>query len=373
VTKIVIVGAGIGGLTLAGALTRLAPELRVEVVERDRDVLSRAQGYSVALRRSEGMAVLHRLDLEAAVEQVSRPVPGLRLLAPSGRTLQSFRPAGPESGNALTSVPRARLRELLLESLPPQTVSWNARAVRFDAEDGHAEAWLEDGGVRAGEVVVACDGARSLARLQVFGARLRHVGLSRIGGATDRFAHPRLSGPFMTLGKGCSVFVHPLADERLLWSFALRTAEDELAQLSAAELLGKASAATRGWHEPIRKLIASTVEADVDVRGLYDVALPIRARRGRILLIGDASHAMTPYRGRGANMAMLDALELAEALSRWGGDIEAALDDFEVHMLPRNRKALSQSRAAANAMHPRSTIGVLARNARLRAARFRPA
>ena len=288
--------------------------------------------------------------------------------------LHRFKPAGPESDRALTTVPRARLRELLLETLPPQTVSWNARAVGLTQDGEQAETRLEDGRIRAGDLVAACDGARSLARLQLFGERLRYVGLSRIGGVTDRFAHPRLEdGPFLTLGKGCSVFVHPLAHERLLWAFATRTAENELTQLSAEELRERATAATRGWHEPIPTLITSTDETDVDVRGLYDVAPPTRIRRGRIILLGDASHAMTPYRGRGANMAMLDAVELAHALARWDEGFEAALNGFEARMLPRNRKALNQSHAAARSLHPASWAGVVARNARLRAARFRSA
>ena len=372
-TRILVVGAGIGGLTLASALTRLAPEVRVEVVERDRDVLSRAQGYSVGLRRGEGMLVLLRLGLEAAVERVARPVPELRLLSPRGRTLRSFKPAGPDSEHALTAVPRARLRELLLETLPQGTVSWNARAVGFEQKGERVTVRLEDGSSRTGDVLVACDGARSAARLQVFGERLRYVGLSRIGGLADRFEHPRLEhGPFMTLGTAMSAFVHPLAHEQLVWSVALRTTEDELAGLSPAELLGRAATATRGWHEPIPTLVASTKETDVDLRGLYDVEPPARALQGRILLLGDASHAMTPYRGRGANMAMVDALELAEALGAQGS-VVPALRLFESRMLPRNRRAVSASHAASQSLHPASTFGAIVRNARLAAGRFRRA
>jgi 2-polyprenyl-6-methoxyphenol hydroxylase-like FAD-dependent oxidoreductase len=371
VTRILVVGAGIGGLTLASALTRLAPDVRIEVVERDRDVLSRAQGYSVGLRRGEGMAVLRRLGLEAAVERVSRPVPELRLLSPRGRTLRSFKPAGPDSEHALTAVPRARLRELLLETLPPGAVSWNARAVGFGQEGERATVRLQDGSSRTADVLVACDGARSPARLQVFGKRLRYVGLSRIGGLAERLEDPRLArGPFMTLGTAVSAFVHPLAHERLVWSVALRTTEDELAGVSPADLLARAATATRGWHEPIPTLVASTDEADIDVRGLYDVEPPARALEGRILLLGDASHAMTPYRGRGANMAMLDALELAEALSAQER-VDTALRLFEQRMLPRNRRAVSASHAASQSLHPGSTFGAVVRNARLAAVRFR--
>jgi 2-polyprenyl-6-methoxyphenol hydroxylase-like FAD-dependent oxidoreductase len=320
------------------------------------------------------MAVLRRLGLEAAVELVSRPVPELRLLSPRGRTLRSFKPAGRDSEHALTAVPRARLRELLLETLPPDAVSWNARAIGFGQDGERATVRLEDGSSRTGDVLVACDGARSQARLQVFGGRLRYVGLSRIGGLADRIEHPRLEhGPFMTLGTAVSAFVHPLAHERLVWSVALRTTEGELAGTAPAELLARAATATRGWHDPIPTLIAATDKADVDLRGLYDVAPPTRALEGRILLLGDASHAMTPYRGRGANMAMLDGLELAEALSaQVSGDssIDPALRLFESRMLPRNRRAVSASHAASQSLHPRSTFGAIVRNARLAAARF---
>jgi 2-polyprenyl-6-methoxyphenol hydroxylase-like FAD-dependent oxidoreductase len=370
VTDVLVVGAGIGGLTFASALARLAPGIGIEVVERDRDPLSRAQGYSVGLHRAHGLGVLERLGLAADVASASTHVPELRLLSVAGGTLRRVRMSGRDARGVFAAVPRGRLRELLASTLPSGTVAWNARAVRFDQSETRAEVELEGGEVRTADVVVACDGARSAARRQVLGDELRYVGLSRVGGIADRFAHPLLEGgPFMTLGTGCSTFVHPLADDRLVWSFTTRAAEDELLALDASELLHRAAVATAGWHAPIAAVIAGTDEADVDVRGLYDVEPPTRARSGRIVFLGDASHATTPYRGTGANMAMVDALELVEELARAGdGPIERALAAYERRMLPRNRAAVRRSHAASQSLHPATRLGALSRNARLRAA-----
>ena len=176
----------------------------------------------------------------------------------------------------------------------------------------------------------------------------------------------------MTLGRGCSFFVHPLAHERLMWSFALRTAdESQLTQCPAGELLQGVAAVTRKWHEPIPTLVAETPEADVDIRPLFDVPPPTRARVARVCFAGDASHAMTPYRGRGANLAMMDALELATRLAEPNVSVDSALEAYELAMLPRNRRPLALKHAASQTLHPTSRAGVLLRNVRLRAAPLR--
>ena len=131
------------------------PPSRVEVVERDEDVLSRAQGYNVALRPRGGHGGAARARPGSRDRTRSPgPVPEVFIYAflLARCSTGSSQPAL-SLDRALTTVPRARLRKLLLETLPPQTVSWNARAVGLHSGRGAGrDATAEDGRVRAGDL-----------------------------------------------------------------------------------------------------------------------------------------------------------------------------------------------------------------------------
>ena len=319
------------------------------------------------------MLVLLRLGLEARSSEwrVRCPSFGCSVHVAERSAAQTGRPG---FGARTHGRPRARLRELLLDTLPQGTVSWNARAVGFEQEGERVVTLrLEDGSSRTGDVLVACDGARSAARLQVFGERLRYVGLSRIGGLADRFEHPRLEhGPFMTLGTAMSAFVHPLAHEQLVWSVALRTAEDELAGLSPAELLesrrdgdeglARADPDSRRVDEGGRRRPASAVRRRATGSGAAGTDPAARRRLACDDAVprpwgehGDGRRART-RRGSGRSGSVVQALRL-----------------FESRMLPRNRRAVNASHRASQSLHPASTFGAIVRNARLTAGRFRRA
>jgi salicylate hydroxylase len=108
--------------------------------------------------------------------------------------------------------------------------------------------------------------------------------------------------------------------------------------------------------------------------GFYDKEPSTHAHANGVVLLGDAAHPMSPFRGEGANMAMLDAVSLADCLDQHEDHcIESALVTYEREMLGRSRKAVLLSRHAAREMHSRSRIIQLIRNTKLRLAdRFMP-
>src|SRR5690606_3154678 len=117
------------------------------------------------------------------------------------------------------------------------------------------------------------------------------------------------------------------------------------------------------WHNPIPQIVSATLEAQISgypvyVRELLDSEL--LKKRGQATLIGDAAHPMSPFKGQGANQALLDALALARGiskgcrpLSQWRevGIRECVLTEFESNMLARSASKVKDSAEAAQFLH----------------------
>jgi 2-polyprenyl-6-methoxyphenol hydroxylase-like FAD-dependent oxidoreductase len=363
---VILVGAGIGGLTLAALLAREQTDVQVTVLERDGGIATRPQGYGVGLRGAEGLAVLERLGLDAEVGRLARPIESFTLMTSSGRVLRRAAPSRGGSGERLVTVPRVDLRRLLVEACTDGCVRFGAHVTEL-AAGGRPRVTLADGERLTADLVVAADGSRSLARRLLVGRELRYIGLTRIGAVAQRVVHPLLDeGTVMTLGDGCSTFLQPLDDRRLAWSFTTRAPEGSFGRSTPEELIAIVRETTHAWPAPLPAVLAATDMTHVTARGLFDLPSPHRARHEGVAFVGDAAHAMTPYRGVGANMAMVDAAELVDAL-RVERTVEPALAAYEVAMLPRNRAAVERSHDAAVSLHPRGRLGVLRRNSGLRA------
>jgi len=117
------------------------------------------------------------------------------------------------------------------------------------------------------------------------------------------------------------------------------------------------------WHDPIPQILAATLEAQVSGYPVYDRALlesEVLKKAGLLTLIGDAAHPMSPFKGQGANQALLDALALARGirkgcrpLSQWreAGVRESVLTEFESDMLERSAAKVNDSAEAAQFLH----------------------
>src|SRR5215469_11483444 len=157
----------------------------------------------------------------------------------------------------------------------------------------------------------------------------------------------------MTLGDdGSSVFCYRQPDS-IHVSYVVHAASDaELEAQPPAELWRRLQEATRTWHAPIPEIVAAIDPATIVVHGYYDKEPTQRVRAGRLWLIGDAAHPMCPFQGQGANLAMEDALELAQyfaalATAPAQGDTHVAAATLEGDIVRRGRQAVLASRHAA--------------------------
>jgi 2-polyprenyl-6-methoxyphenol hydroxylase-like FAD-dependent oxidoreductase len=363
--SIIIAGAGIGGLTLGNLLHQADSSIKVQIFERDSAVRSRKQGGTLGLKDSGGFVALRRLGRYEEIRAVSKPVTQFTVLTHQGKHLMTLH-GDPQS----LRVPRAKLCDVLLRELQ-RDIFFAMPCTGFAEKHGKPAVLFANGHEETADVVVACDGVKSVIRQQLIGDTPHYLGLSAIAGTVVvSMAHPLLAaGPLLLLGNGASLILDQEQDS-IGWSLTMHTRHKELEYLSGAMLKERLLATTQRWYSPIRELVSSTNPDDITYAGgFYDKEPQQHARTGNLVLLGDAAHPMSPFRGEGANMAMADALSFTDQVrAAERSHLEEAIARYEQEMLQRTRKVVLASHQAAKAMHSRNRVSQVVRNAKLRIA-----
>jgi len=358
--KVIIVGAGISGLTLAAALAQLAPRIEVEIFERDATSAERRRGYAIGLKGDTGLEVLGRLGLrDEVLTNGAQRVTNFVITDRQGRTLLAL-PSGNDQ-HQTWRVQRDHLQAVLAAASPTTSVQYGFQAIGYESIDIRHRVIFTGGRHIDGDVVVGCEGVDSALRRQLVGDSPHFLGLSAITGDAALSVDDRLlsGGYFMTLGdQGDSFFCYPQPGG-VHFSYTSHVEPSALESTSQPELLGQVQAATSDWHQLVRSIAAAADPDSIKPRGYYDRE-PKHVRDGNVWLIGDAAHPMSPFQGQGANTAMVDSVALAELLG--SGNLPADVERVAAGIAARGRKAVLESRRAAKQFHATKRLQITSRS-----------
>ena len=351
--SIAIIGAGLGGLTLARVLHMHG--IAATIYEADASPDARTQGGLLDIHEEDGQVALRDAGLYDRFRAlVHTGGEATRVLDRHG-VVHLDEPDDGTGGRP--EIERGDLRRLLLDSLPAGTVRWGARATAARAlGDGRHEITLADGSTVTADLLVGADGAWSRVRPLVSVARPAYAGVSFVEvdlhDALVRHPGPAATagtGMLFALGAGQGLLAHREPDGSLHVYVALRKPQDWLGRVDWHDTERGRSVLLEefaGWAPELRALIAEADGALVP-RAIH--ALPVGHRWDRVpgvTLLGDAAHLMSPFAGAGANLALVDGAELGKAVAAHPGDVEAALAAYEDPMFTRSAATTAEAAAS---------------------------
>jgi 2-polyprenyl-6-methoxyphenol hydroxylase-like FAD-dependent oxidoreductase len=373
--QIAIVGGGPGGLTLARLLQLKGAN--VKVYERDLNKNARVQGSPLDLHEESGLAAIRKANLLDEFKKNFRPGADKMLIVNENAEIffsdhetkqdedfgsESFRP----------EIDRGPLRKMLLESLQQGTVVWDSHFISMEKQN---EGWMlhfKNGVSAYADIVIAADGANSKVRPYITNIKAFYSGVTMLEGNVhnSKKAIPHIDallngGKIMAFGNKKNLLLGQKGDGNSGFYASFKVDENwasdsGLDYSDKTQLLAWFKKQYSEWSSIWYELFENA-ETPFIPRPIYCMpldqtweALP------NLTMLGDAAHVMPPFAGEGANMAMLDALELSECLtSEKFENVQSAISAYENKMRKRAATAAQESLENGDKMHSEKALEIM--------------
>ncbi len=365
--KIIVAGAGIGGLCTALALRQHG--IDAVVLEQAPALAEVGAGVQIA---SNGVFVLRALGLEDQLAALSsQPQSWEYRSVETGEALVSW-PVGESAarryGAPLYNVHRADLVQMLVDALPAEAIRFGAKCEEFGQSDTGAWVRLASGERLEADGLIAADGIHSIVRDTLFGKRepsFANLLVWRALIPADRMPPTGFEerGNYW-VGPGRSIVSYWVRSKKL-YSFLASVPATEVHRESWAQSgnVEDLLQSFEGAEPQVMKMLESIDSAFIT--GMYYHDPLERWTEGRITLLGDSAHAMVPYLAQGACQAIEDAWAISVCLSRHGdGQIPAAFHEYELRRKPRTTRIQAAARSMVKLVHESDAARIKARDGR---------
>ena len=377
--KIAIIGGGIGGIALGIAC--LHRGIPFTIYERDGSFEERAQGYGLTLQQaSKAIQGLGLFDLTNGIVSKKHVVHNTDgdILGEWGMRKWLDKKPVPNNKRNNIHIARQELRKELLKQLGSQEcIKWNYQLIDFKDQTNVSMNFNIDGNIvtETADLIVGADGIRSSVRKLIIGdsiTPLNYLGCIVILGicSLDKVKEKSTSlldgeTVFQTANGNERIYVMPFTADKIMWQLSFPLQEEKAIDLSkkGPQALKKEAILRTQWHSPIPDIIDKTPVINISGYPVYDRNLLTEEHfltANNSTLLGDAAHPMSPFKGQGANQALLDALSLARKItkfcsktSNWkeNGIRQSALLEFEREMIARSKSKVKGSANAAQYLH----------------------
>lgn len=346
---VTIIGGGIGGLTLARVL--YINGIPSKVYEADASPEARTQGGQLDIHEYNGQVALKKANLMNEFHSIIHEgADAARILDSNGQLLLDV-PA--DESNGRPEVLRGDLRKILLESLPEETIEWNKKVEYIEEiEQGQYKVVFRDNSSVITNKLIGADGAWSKVRKLLTDVTPNYVGTTFI----ETYLHdvdnnyPETAkivgkGAMYALAPGKGFVAHREANNIIHTYIEMNCDLEWINNIDFSnkkEVIDIVSAEFKDWAPEILALLT---ESDSNIVARKINALPDQHRwepKSGVTLIGDAAHLMAPS-GEGANLAMLDAAELAEAIANNYNNIDDVIKEYESRMFQRSEEEQKES------------------------------
>jgi len=383
---IAIIGGGIGWVALAVAC--LHRGIPFTLYERDIRFDSRSQGYGLTLQQAhkamEGFGIFWLKDEIRTTRHLVHNPEG-KVIGEWGKKKQIQSEHDTATKQKNIHIARQSLRMDLLAQLHEcESVCWWHQLVNFSHNDngGIDLTFQLDGWVKQAQadVVVGADGIRSLVRELLIGEEntpLHYTGFIVILGICSLDAIQGTQSllldsetVFQTVNGYERIYMMPYSLDSIMWQMSFPMTEDDARALSAEgpDALKQETIRRTPWHDPVPQILSATCITQVTGYPVYDreiLTVEHFKNAGNATLIGDAAHPMSPFKGQGANRALLDALALARSIYSWCKSEsqwkerwirKTVLEKFESEMIEESAPKVRDSREAGRLLHSEAVL-----------------
>lgn len=338
-----IIGAGIGGLSTAIALQGRG--LAARVFEAASTLSPVGAGILVP---ANAMNILERYGLAGQVRREGITIESFIVLDRHGRVISKLSASYKQNGviQQALAIHRGKLQQVLVGALLPDTLFTGKRCMHISTHIDHAQAMFGDESKARANFIVGADGVRSAVRTLMFpDNKLRYSGQTCWRGVATMMLPIEWANQFTEIWgvRGQFGFV-PISESQVYW-FATRQLpasgvdDPERIKQQLTDMFGS-------MLKPIGELIAQTDGNNIIRNDLFDLA-PLRSwAMGRVVLVGDAAHAVMPNLGQGGAQAIEDSWVLSETLAT-SKSVEEAFARFQIMRRARAKKIASMSRDLA--------------------------